>query len=80
MHLRRAAEDSQAQVVSIGDKGRSQLMRTEGKLFTLCVADTYKIRVTFGQVGTDRAEGEISDQRGADPLRCVMFPCMFGCM
>jgi F-type H+-transporting ATPase subunit gamma len=36
-------------VVSIGDKGRSQLTRTEGKTFALSIADTYKIRVTFAQ-------------------------------
>jgi F-type H+-transporting ATPase subunit gamma len=37
-------------VVSVGDKGRSQLTRTEGKTFALAVGDTYKIRVTFPQV------------------------------
>jgi hypothetical protein len=35
----------------VGDKGRSQLTRTEGKTFALAVGDTYKIRVTFPQVG-----------------------------
>lgn len=37
------------QVVTIGDKGRSQLTRLEGKLYTLGIADTYKVRVTFAQ-------------------------------
>lgn len=44
-----AAEGSGTSVVSVGDKGRSQLLRTEGKTFALSVADTYKVRVTFGQ-------------------------------
>mmetsp|Transcript_15849 Transcript_15849/g.34189 ORF Transcript_15849/g.34189 Transcript_15849/m.34189 type:complete len:333 (-) Transcript_15849:258-1256(-) len=39
----------QETVVSIGDKGRSQLTRTESKLFALSIADTYKVRVTFAQ-------------------------------
>jgi len=36
-------------VVSIGDKGRSQLLRTDSQLYALSVADTYKVRVTFAQ-------------------------------
>ena len=36
--------------MSIGDKGRSQLMRSEGRLFTNVFAETYKVRVTFAQV------------------------------
>lgn len=40
---------SEQTVVSVGDKGRSQLTRTHDKIFTLSIADTYKIRVTFAQ-------------------------------
>jgi len=36
-------------LVAIGDKGRSQLNRTHEHLFKLSIADTYKVRVTFGQ-------------------------------
>ncbi len=34
----------------MGDKGRSQLTRTEGHLYALSVADAYKVHVTFAQV------------------------------
>lgn len=34
----------------IGDKGRSQMARTDQDRFILTAADTYKTRVTFGQV------------------------------
>ncbi|KAG2428313.1 hypothetical protein HXX76_010461 [Chlamydomonas incerta] len=36
-------------LVSIGDKGRSQLMRTNGEMFTHTFSETYKVRVTFAQ-------------------------------
>ncbi len=51
-HTCRAADTAGAKVTvaTIGDKGRSQLTRTEGKLYTLGIADTYKLRVTFAQV------------------------------
>ncbi len=45
-----AGEGSSETVISVGDKGRSQLTRTEGKTFALAVGDTYKVRVTFPQV------------------------------
>lgn len=44
----RAAETTK--LVSIGDKGRSQLMRTNGEMFTHTFSETYKVRVTFAQV------------------------------
>jgi hypothetical protein len=50
LNKRCAGEGSSEEVVSVGDKGRSQLTRTEGKTFALAVGDTYKIRVTFPQV------------------------------
>ena len=44
--------------MSIGDKGRSQLTRgAESKLFSLCLSDTYKVKVTFGQVGVTDVKG-----------------------
>jgi F-type H+-transporting ATPase subunit gamma len=39
----------QQTVVTIGDKGRSQLSRVEPELLALSFADTYKTRVTFAQ-------------------------------
>jgi len=39
----------QQTVVTIGDKGRSQLSRLEPELLALSIADTYKTRVTFAQ-------------------------------
>ncbi|GLC36762.1 hypothetical protein PLESTB_000785700 [Pleodorina starrii] len=44
-----AGESANTQLVSIGDKGRSQLMRAESRLFTYTFAETYKVRVTFAQ-------------------------------
>ncbi|KAL6755332.1 F1F0 ATP synthase, subunit G, mitochondrial [Haematococcus lacustris] len=42
-------EESTENVVCIGDKGRSQLTRTESQTFSLVITDTYKVRVTFAQ-------------------------------
>ncbi|GFR50093.1 hypothetical protein Agub_g12238 [Astrephomene gubernaculifera] len=44
-----SAEDVETKLVSIGDKGRSQLMRAEPRMFSHTFAETYKIRVTFAQ-------------------------------
>lgn len=44
-----ADETKETTVVSIGDKGRSQLIRTESHRFALTVAEAYKVRVTFSQ-------------------------------
>ncbi|EFJ43426.1 F1F0 ATP synthase, subunit G, mitochondrial [Volvox carteri f. nagariensis] len=44
-----AGESASTRLVAIGDKGRSQLMRAEGRLFSYSFADTYKVRVTFAQ-------------------------------
>lgn len=38
------------ELVAIGDKGRSQLIRAEPQLFSISIVDTYKVRVTFSQV------------------------------
>nr|6RD4_S Chain S, ATP synthase gamma chain, mitochondrial [Polytomella sp. Pringsheim 198.80]6RD9_S Chain S, ATP synthase gamma chain, mitochondrial [Polytomella sp. Pringsheim 198.80]6RDB_S Chain S, ATP synthase gamma chain, mitochondrial [Polytomella sp. Pringsheim 198.80]6RDC_S Chain S, ATP synthase gamma chain, mitochondrial [Polytomella sp. Pringsheim 198.80]6RDE_S Chain S, ATP synthase gamma chain, mitochondrial [Polytomella sp. Pringsheim 198.80]6RDG_S Chain S, ATP synthase gamma chain, mitoc len=43
------SEGKDVVVVSIGDKGRSQLTRIESQRYQLAIADTYKVRVTFGQ-------------------------------
>lgn len=45
-----AGEGHSTKLVTIGDKGRSQLMRTESSLFAMTIAETYKVRVTFAQV------------------------------
>jgi hypothetical protein len=37
--------------VTIGDKGRAQLQRIAADRIRLSVAETYKDRVTFSQVG-----------------------------
>ena len=37
-------------VYAIGDKGRAQLTRAEGKKFQMCFTETYKAKVTFAQV------------------------------
>ncbi|KAG2483139.1 hypothetical protein HYH03_017985 [Edaphochlamys debaryana] len=42
-------ESGATKLMAIGDKGRAQLMRAEGRLFTETFADTYKVRVTFAQ-------------------------------
>jgi hypothetical protein len=39
--------------VTIGDKGRAQLQRIAAEKIKLSVAETYKDRVTFSQVGTN---------------------------
>ena len=38
-------------IVSIGDKGRAQLTRALPALYAMGIADTYKAKVTFNQVG-----------------------------
>jgi hypothetical protein len=51
-HARTEEGKTDRTIVSVGDKGRSQLTRAEPELFKMCVADTYKQRVTFAQVGS----------------------------
>lgn len=55
-------------VVAIGDKGRSQLTRAESQLFTLSIADTYKVRVTFPQASLIAEE---LLKQNADAVRIV---------
>lgn len=43
------ASPKQQTVISVGDKGRAQLTRTEGNNYAMCIQDTYKLRVTFSQ-------------------------------
>lgn len=47
-----AAEGSgkELMVASVGDKGRAQLQRAMPEVLKLCIADTYKAKVTFSQV------------------------------
>jgi hypothetical protein len=47
----RAGDPKNKQLVTIGDKGRSQLSRIEADRFVLNVNETYKVKVTFPQVG-----------------------------
>lgn len=44
------APDASVSLVTIGDKGRSQLSRVAPEKLILSVADTYKNKVTFPQV------------------------------
>lgn len=47
----RSGDPKNKQLVTIGDKGRSQLSRIEADRFVLNVNETYKVKVTFPQVG-----------------------------
>lgn len=44
-----AGEDKEAELVVIGEKGRSQLQRTNREAIYATIADTGKVRVTFAQ-------------------------------
>lgn len=46
-----STEAAEQAIVTIGDKGRAQLQRVAPDQIRLSVADTYKDRVTFSQVG-----------------------------
>lgn len=47
-------------LITIGDKGRSQLSRFEPEKLMLTFADTYKTRVTFPQVQKETGIGSAS--------------------
>jgi hypothetical protein len=49
-----AGNPKDKQLATIGDKGRSQLARIEGDRFVLNINETYKVKVTFPQVGCRR--------------------------
>lgn len=52
-----STEAAEQAIVTIGDKGRAQLQRVAPDQIRLSVADTYKDRVTFSQVGWGVGEG-----------------------
>jgi fatty-acid desaturase len=48
-----STETAEQALVTIGDKGRAQLQRIAADRIRLSVAETYKDRVTFSQVGCE---------------------------
>lgn len=55
----RAGEGSPTEqiILSIGDKGRSQLTRAEPEKFKYCFNETFKVKVTFAQVSERECMG-----------------------
>eukprot|EP00955_Chlamydomonas_euryale_P062106 358288-Chlamydomonas_euryale.AAC.6 len=52
-HSMQTEEAGREQVLfSVGDKGRSQLTRVEPEKYKVCFTETYKVKITFGQVGS----------------------------
>lgn len=58
--------DAHQAVVTIGDKGRSQIQRFMPDKLELAVADTYKNKVTYGQVRCSGCTGGV----GASGVEC----------
>jgi hypothetical protein len=70
----RACHAGDEKLVSVGDKGRSQLNRTHDQLFALSVADTYKVKVTFGQVRILRSTLAARMQALTQAVQCTCRP------